>query len=121
MMSIAQGIDPDAQQAINDFIIFKNIIERTNLPTRNDVHFTAYLDFVGKAFWPDDPDNPFTELAYTAARSFMAKDGKKSDQFVKLMQKSPDIIGLQTPSTPGPGEQQQGSILNRFFNRGNEE
>ncbi len=92
----ARGGNPDAQQTLNDFIKFNNDIERTNLPQRLDVQRMVFVDYAGKAFYPDTDDDPFTMLGQSIATSFMAKGGLKSNQFVDLMRQTPNLADLQT-------------------------
>lgn len=94
IMVLARGGDPEAQQTLNDFLRFKDNIERTNLPTRRDVQLVAYMDYAGKVFYPNDTENPFAKMADTLAVTFMAKGGDKSKQFVEMMKKAPDLTGL---------------------------
>ena len=103
----AQGGDPEAQQTLNDFMRFDDSIERTNLPTRKDVQRIAYLSYIGRSLFPDNFDDPFTIAAECISKSFMAKGGEKSKQFVQLFQKTPNVIDL-TSST------QEESIRGRF-------
>lgn len=100
VMTMAQGGNPDAQQTLNDFLKFNNNIERTNLPTRRDVHTVSFLDVVGKSFFPEWEDNPFSVLADSIAIAFMAKGGDKSKQFVELMKQTPSLSDLQSVQDP---------------------
>lgn len=109
LIIMAQGGNPDAQQTLNDFLQFKNPIERSNLPTRKDVQLMVFLDFAGKTFYPDQEQNPFSTAADTVAIAFMAKGGEKSKQFVELMKQTPSLADLQSV-----GEENKG-ILNRFL------
>ena len=96
----ASGGDPEAQQTLNAFLKFNNVIERTNLPTRKDVILVAYLEGCGRFFYPVARDNPFETLADCLATAFMAKGGDKSKQFVELMKQTPSLAELQTFGTP---------------------
>jgi len=113
---MAQGGNPDARQALVDFMHFGNNIERTNLPTRRDVQMIAYLDYAGKIFYPNLLDNPFTKAANTLATAFMAKGGEKSRQFVEMMKQTPSLSDLQTLQ-----EEPQRTMMDRFFRRGGSE
>lgn len=115
VMTLARGGDPEAQQTLNEFLRFKDNIERTNLPLRRDVQLIAYMDYAGKIFYPDDENNPFAKMADTLAVAFMAKGGDKSKQFVEMMKKAPDLTGLVAPTEP----QKQG-ILARLRGKPNE-
>ena len=116
VMTIAQGGNPEARQALTDFLQFNNHIERTNLPTRRDVHVVSFLDIVGKSFFPDFQDNPFSLLAESVSIAFMAKGGDKSKQFVELMKQTPSLSDLQAIDSPP-----ERSLRERIFGRGKEE
>ena len=109
------GGDPEAQQTLNDFLKFKNNIERTNLPTRRDVQMVAYLDYAGKTLYAGDKDNPFTKAADCLAIAFMAKGGDKSKQFVELMKQTPSLSDLQTL------QEQPRGMMDRILGRGKKE
>ena len=115
ILIMAQGGNPDAQQTLNDFIQFKNNIERTNLPRRRDVQMIAYLDYAGKIFYPHVENNPFTKAAESLAVAFMAKGGEKSKQFVEMMKQTPSLSDLQTL------QEQPSSIWDRLRGRGGRE
>lgn len=111
----AQGGNPDAQQTLNEFLKFDNNIERTNLPTREDVHLVSYLRFTSKSYYPEKED-PFSDLAEALAESFMAKGGGKSNQFVELMKQTPSLADLQQL-----GEPPQRGLMDRILGRGSDE
>lgn len=111
------GLDPEAQQNINNFLKFDDDIERTYLPTRKDVHLVSYLDIVGFSYFPDNQDDPFSLFARRLAKSFMALRGIKSEQFVKLMQNVPEIVDLKTSQDEGKPR----GIMDRIRGRGKEE
>ena len=117
IMVLARGGDPDAQQSLNDFLKFKDDIERTNLPTRRDVQMIGYLDYAGKIFYPKNPDNPFTKAAICLSKVFMAKGGDKSKQFVEMMKKAPDLSMLST----GQQEPQRQGLFARLRGKQNAE
>ena len=110
----ANGGDPEAQQTLNEFLKFKNNIERTNLPTRRDVVLIAYLDGCGKLYYPGDEANPFSTIANSLCIAFMAKGGEKSKQFVEMMKQTPTLADLQTLGTP------QRSLADKFLGRNKE-
>jgi hypothetical protein len=113
-MAFIKGINPDAQQTINDFMVFKNVIERSILPLRQDVKRVVYADLAGRYFFPDRPDNPFTQLAESQSIGFMAYKGTKSNQFVDIVRTSPDLSALQTV----PEEHR--NLLDKMLGRGKE-
>ena len=80
LFSILDGKDPDAQQTITDFLRMKSVIERTNLPDIKTVLTIAQLIGYGKLYYPNDPNDPFTMIAYTLAEAYMARNGEKSNK-----------------------------------------
>ena len=96
LFTILDGKDPDAQQTVTDFLRMKNAIERTNLPDIQTVLTITQLVGYGKLYYPEDPDDPFTMIAYTLAEAYMARKGEKSKQFVELMRNTPNMAELQT-------------------------
>jgi hypothetical protein len=117
LLVTAEGGDPDAQQTLNAFIKFNNIIERTNLPTRRDVQMIAYLDYAGKTLYKHKINNPFSKAADSLATAFMAKGGDKSKQFVELMKQTPNWADIQTMGA-GP---QKPSLVDKILGRKKEE
>lgn len=110
-MVIADGGDPDAQQTLNAFLRFNNIVERSNLPTRRDVVLLTFLDGCSKLYYPTIAD-PFALIRDSLATSFMAKGGGKSNQFVELMKQTPSLMDLQTVS------ESKRSLTDRILGRG---
>lgn len=114
-MVIADGGDPDAQQTLNAFLRFNNIVERSNLPTRRDVVLLTFLDGCSMFYCPNNPANPFALLRDSLATSFMAKGGGKSNQFVELMKQTPSLMDLQTVN------ESKRSLTDRLLGRGQKE
>jgi len=112
VMIMAQGGDPDARQALTDFMRFDNSVERTNLPTRKDVQRVIFCLYAGTSFFPDLKNNPFMDAAETIAQAFMALRGNKSEQFVKMMQQTPTLSELQAFQEP-----ERLSLRERVFGR----
>lgn len=118
LSQIADGIDPDSTQSLNEFMQFKSIIERTILPTRRDVAQIDYVNYAGRVFYPDREDNPFTLDAKSRSEAWMAYKGQKSNQFVELMRRNPAILtDLQTMT----GATQKRGMLDRLLGRESEE
>jgi len=113
LMQIGEGLDPDRQQSINDFMDMKSVIERTNLPTVLDCQRVDYLLYAGKIHFRDIKDDPFTMAAETEAITFMPRGGEKAKQVVQLMQRWPDVSALTTNP-----EESRRSITDKLLNRG---
>ena len=114
IMSV-QGVNPEVQQTITDFMDMTNPVEGSNLPNRRDVHLEVYLDICGKFLFPDEPQDPFSILRDSIATTFKAKGGLKAKQFVEMVRNQPDLSVLQTTS-----EETKKGILSGIFGRNKE-
>lgn len=117
---VLEGGDPESQQTLNKFMNIDNPIERTNLPTRRDVHVVSYLDMVNKSYFPTMKNDPFSLLNESISIGFMAKGGMKSNQVVELLRNSPDLAAFQTAMQIQDSQNQQG-FMSRFLGRGKRE
>lgn len=116
LSQVADGVDPDRQQSINDFMDMKSVIERTNLPTVVDCQRIDYLLYAGRIHFPDLENDPFTKAAETEAISYMPRGGEKAKQVVELMKRYPDISELTTSNGPN-----QRNMFDKLLGRGSEE
>lgn len=116
LSQIAEGIDPDASQAMTHFIDMKNIVERSNLPTTDTVLCITGLDIAGQVAYFGLPNNIFHKMRDSLARSFMARMGEKANQFVEMTKRTPTVMDLQANR-----EDQSRSMLDRITGRGKEE
>lgn len=116
LLTIAKGGDPDAQQAVIDFMDLKSDIERSYFPNKKTVICIGQLQGYGQTFYPDDEWNPFDLVAGVLAKGFMGFKGFKSNQFVDMTRTQPDLSGLQTS-----GEEQKQSAIDRILGRGKPE
>lgn len=113
------GGNPKAQQTINELIEITHPVETSNLPTRADVHFMAWLLMVSRTKFPHNPNNPFEKMAVAVATSFKAKGGMKAQQIVDLFRNQPNlgdiqkVLGVQEPAQP--------TIRQRIFGGGSKE
>lgn len=112
ILVIAQGGNPDAQQAVSDFLRFDSKVERSHLPTRDDVQLIAWLDLVSESLYPNKPDNPFAQLRDSIATAFMPYKGEKSRQFVEMTKQTPSLSDIQA------SQDQQRGVLDKIFRRG---
>ena len=120
LLVVLEGGDPEAQQTLNRFMNIDNPIERTNLPTRRDVHLVSYLDMVSKSFFPSMKNDPFSELSESISIGFMAKGGMKSNQVVELLRNSPDLAAFQTAVQMQDSQNQRG-MMDKILGRGKSE
>lgn len=116
IMTIAKGGDPDAQQAIIDFMNLKSNVERSYFPDKKTVICIGQLQGFGRTFYRNDEWNPFDLTADVLSTGFMGYKGFKSNQFVDMTRTQPDLSGLQTSP-----EEQRRSLIDRALGRGKEE
>ena len=113
---IAKGGDPDAVQAVVDFMDLRSNIERSYFPDKKTTICIGQLTGFSKLFFPMDDWDPFDLVADSLAVAFMPYKGFKSNQFVDMTKQTPTLSDLQAISEPP----QQG-IMDRLLGRGNEE
>jgi len=116
LSQIAEGKDPDASQALTDFMDMKNIMERSNFPTTDTVLCMTGLDVAGQVAYLGVPNNIFFIFRNSLSRTYMAKGGEKANQFVEMTKQTPSVIDLQSAR-----EDQSRGILDRITGRGKEE
>ena len=115
LITIAKGGDPDAQQAILDFMDLKSNVERSYFPDKKTVICIGQLKGFGETIYRDEDWNPFELVADVLSLGFMGFKGFKSNQFVDMTRTQPDLSGLQTS-----GEEQKQSAIDRILGRGKE-
>ena len=115
VLTIARGGDPDAIQAIAQFMDMKSNIERSYFPDKHISICVAQLTGYGKTYFPEDSWDPFSLVADCLSIGFMPYKGFKSNQFVDMTRQTPNLDALQTTSD----EVKQG-VLSRVFGRGKE-
>jgi len=116
VLTIARGGDPDAIQAIAQFMDMKSNIERSYFPDKFISICVAQLTGYGKTHFPTDSWDPFSLVADCLSIGFMPYKGFKSNQFVDMTRQTPNLDALQTTSD----EVKQG-VLSRVFGRGKTE
>ena len=106
MLVVAKGGDPDAIQAVSNFMNMKSTTERANFPDKTLMLCASQLHGYGKLLYPNDDWDPFTLIAETLEVGTMGYKSKKSDQFVKMTEKTPNLDALKDAS-----EEQKKSVL----------
>ena len=117
VLTIARGGDPDAIQAITNFMDLKSNIERSYFPDKKTTICIGQLMGFGKVYYPDDDWNPFDLVADVLAVAHMPYKGFKSNQFVDMTRTQPDLSGLKTTL----GEEQARGIIDKITGRGKTE
>ena len=116
ILIIAKGGDPDAIQAVANFMDLKSNTERSFFPDKKVTICIGQLNGYGKVFYPQDEWNPFDLVADAVTVSFMGYKGFKSNQFVDMTRQTPNLDALQTSS-----EEVKQGIVSRILGRGNTE
>jgi hypothetical protein len=100
LVTIAKGGNPQAQQTLNNFLNFKDIIERSNFPDRRITRMNAFLKLASKTCYQDQPGTVFRDAYESVSSAFMGYKSKKSDQFVEMTKQTPTIAELTTGEPP---------------------
>lgn len=116
ILTIAKGGDPDAIQAITNFMDFKSNVERSYFPTTAISLCVAQQIGYGKTYFPNDGWDPFTLIADCLSIGFMPYKGFKSNQFVDMTRQTPNLDALTTSS-----EEVKQGFISRILGRGKEE
>ena len=117
ILIIAKGGDPDAIQAVANFMDLKNPQERTYFPDKTTAIAMAQLEGFGKLYFPKEEWNPFSLVSEVISISLMGYKGFKSNQFVDMTRQTPDLSDLQTVAE----QPQSGGLLSRITGRGKTE
>ena len=113
VLVIAKGGNPDAQQAVADFMNLKSTTERANFMDKTIMLAVAQQDGYSKMY----PMFKAFELVSTAiSGATMGYKSKKSDQLVQIIQQTPNLSDITT----SPEEVKQGYI-SRIFGRSKSE
>lgn len=115
VLIIAKGGDPDAIQAISNFMNLRSNIERSYLPDKITTLCIAQLTGYGNTYFTEEEDNPFIMVADALAVAFMPYKGFKSNQFVDMTRQTPNLDALTTSS-----EEVKQSFVSRILGRGKE-
>ena len=110
---IVKGGNPDAQQAVADFMNLKNPTERANFMDKMIMIAVAQQD--GFAFAYPEFDS-FRVVSNVISSATMGYKSKKSDQLMQIIQQTPNLSDL----TSSPEEVKQGYI-SRILGRGKSE
>ena len=116
IMIIAKGGDPDAIQAITNFMDFKSNAERAYFPNKKITLCVGQLMGYGKAHFPNEDWDPFTLVADAITIPFMGYKGFKSNQFVEITRQTPNLDAL----TSSPDNVKQG-VIAKMLGRGKTE
>lgn len=116
LLMIAQGDDPDAQQAIAQFMDLQSKVERSYFPDKITTICIGQLKGFGSALYEGEENNPFDLVADILSVGFMGFKGFKSNQFVDMTRQTPNLDALKTAS-----EDVKQSVAARIFGRGKSE
>lgn len=113
VLTIARGGDPDAIQAVTNFMDFKSDIERSYFPDKTTTLCVGQLEGFAKLYYPNADWDPFSLTSGVIAIAFMPYKGFKSNQFVDMTRTQPDLSGLKTST-----DEQKQSTIDRILRRG---
>lgn len=116
LMVVAKGGDPDAIQAITNFMDLKSNAERSYFPDKRLTICVGQLTGYGKLYYPAEAWDPFTLVSDILSITFMGYKGFKSNQFVDMTRQTPNLDALQTTL----GEEQKQGVISRILGRGKE-
>lgn len=116
ILTIAGGGDPDAIQAVANFMNLKSNIERSYFPDKKTTIAIGQLTGLGKVYFPNHEWEPFGLVADALAVAFMPYKGFKSNQFVDMTRQTPNLDALKTST-----EEVKQSWIQRALGRGSEE
>jgi len=116
VLTIARGGDPDAIQAISNFMDLKSNTERSYFPDKKTVIAIGQLTGFGRVYYPDHDWNPFELVADVLAVAYMPYKGFKSNQFVDMTRQTPNLDALQMSS-----EEVKQGLISKILGRGTKE
>jgi len=118
VLVVAEGGDPDAIQAITNFMDLKSNAERSNFPDKTITLCVGQLLGFGKLYYKDHTWDPCTLVADAISVPFMGYKGFKSNQFVDMTRQTPNLADLQTSAGV---EAAKSGLWNRITGRGKTE
>jgi len=110
VLVIAKGGNPEAQQAVVDFMNLKSTTERANFMNLTIMLAVAQQDGYSRAY---PMFKAFEVVSNVISSATMGYKSKKSDQLMQIIQQTPNLSDLTSASD----EVKQGYI-SRVFNRG---
>jgi len=116
VMTIAKGGNPDAVQAVTDFMDLKSNIERSYFPDKKTTIAVGQLEGYGQLYFPNTDWDPFRLVSEAIAIAFMPYKGFKSNQFVDMTKQTPTLSDLKTL-----GESQERGFVDKLLGRGKDE
>ena len=117
ILIIAKGGDPDAIQAVANFMDLKSPQERSYFPDKTTALAMAQLEGFGNLYFPNDEWNPFSLVSDVVSVALMGYKGFKSNQFVDMTRQTHDLSALQTIEE----QTESRGILSRLTGRGKTE
>lgn len=97
VLIIAKGGDPDAIQAITNFMDLKNPTERANFMNTTIMLAVAQQNGFSKTYFPNRPNNAFALVSEVIATATMGYKSKKSDQLTQIIQQTPNLSEITAP------------------------
>ena len=113
VLVIAKGGNPEAQQAVVDFMNLKSTTERANFMDKTIMLAVAQQDGYSKA-WPTF--KAFELVSTVISSATMGYKSKKSDQLMQIIQQTPNLSDLTSVS-----EDVKQGFVQRILGRGKTE
>ena len=113
ILIVAKGGDPDAIQAVANFMDLDSDTERSYFPDKLTTVCIGQLKGFGKLYYATDDWNPYDLVGDALSVSFMGFKGFKSNQFVDMTRQTPNLDALQTST-----EEMKQGIIGRLLGRG---
>ena len=110
---IAKGGNPDAQQAVVDFMNLKSATERANFMNMTIMLAVAQQDGYSKAY---PMFKSFSLVSTVISSATMGYKSKKSDQLMQIIQQTPNLSDLTSAS-----EDVKRGYIDRILGRGKTE
>lgn len=114
VLVVAEGGDPDAIQAITNFMNLKSNAERSYFPDKTITLAVGQLLGYGQLYFKGQEWDPCTLVADAISVPFMGYKGFKSNQFVDMTRQTPDLADFQTSANV---EQAKSGLWNRITGR----
>jgi len=113
VLVIAKGGNPDAQQAVVDFMNLKSTTERANFMDKTIMLAVAQQDGYAKAY---PMFKSFGLVSSVLSSSTMGYKSKKSDQLMQIIQQTPNLSDLTSAS-----EDVKQGFVDKILGRGKKE
>ena len=113
VLVIAKGGNPEAQQAVVDFMNLKSTTERANFMDKTIMLAVAQQDGYSRAY---PQFKAFSLVSNAISSATMGYKSKKSDQLMQIIQQTPNLSDLTSAT-----EETKQNYISRILGRGKTE